>query len=252
MIIEPNISIPKTVDLIREKIKNKTPFALTRFGDGEIKMIKKEKWNNEAYQRICNLWHYDYPSEVGQAWSDISNLLLNALFNSDVVGFLDRNTPYLPSGIYDSDRWSISNSFLEEKGIDPNSFLVCDHQISRSKELGNLHSFKNILCGNDLHIISPNKSSLLKKKLSSILECNVEITLHENSKKLVNRHDHFRKFDKIKENVVVFGTALEKDYGIYLRDYFGKIAIDLGSTLDAWGGLITREWFNNIQKHLVL
>lgn len=252
MFIEPNISITETVDLIKEKIKSKTPFALTRFGDGEIRMIRKEKWNDEAYQRICNLWNYNYPSEVDQAWSDISNLLLNTLFNSDVVGFLDKNTPYLPHGIYDPYRWSISNNFMKENGIDPNSLMVCDHQISRSKELGNLYSFKKILDGNDLHIISPNKSVLSKKNLSLILECNVEITLHENSKKLVNRNDYFRKFDKIKEDVVVFGTALEKDHGIYLRDHFGKIAIDLGSTLDAWGGLITREWFNNIQKHLIL
>ena len=37
----PNLSIVETVKIIGEKIKNKTPFALTRFGDGEIYILNK-------------------------------------------------------------------------------------------------------------------------------------------------------------------------------------------------------------------
>jgi hypothetical protein len=37
--LTPNISIVDTVQLIKEKIESKTPFALTRFGDGEIYIL---------------------------------------------------------------------------------------------------------------------------------------------------------------------------------------------------------------------
>ena len=58
----------------------------------------------------------------------------------------------------------------------------------------------------------------------------------------------------IKEDVVLLGVGLQKDYGVILRDEFGKIAIDMGATMDAWSGIISRPWFNKgqSQEHLLL
>jgi hypothetical protein len=39
--LQPNLSIKETIDLVKEKIKSETPFTLTRFGDGEIAILRK-------------------------------------------------------------------------------------------------------------------------------------------------------------------------------------------------------------------
>ncbi len=39
------------------------------------------------------------------------------------------------------------------------------------------------------------------------------------------------------------GIGLQKDYGVILRDECGKIAIDMGATMDAWAGIKSRAWF---------
>jgi hypothetical protein len=120
--------------------------------------------------------------------------------------------------------------------------------------VGNIFNFKKILDGEDLHIISPNKKLLESKKLDEILECNVSITEHPYSINFNNRDEFIKNFKNIKENVVIYGCGLQKDYGIILRDDFGKIAIDMGATIDAWAGIISRVWFNknNKQNHLLL
>ena len=39
--ITPNKTIEETVEIIKSKISTKTPFALTRFGDGEIYILNR-------------------------------------------------------------------------------------------------------------------------------------------------------------------------------------------------------------------
>ena len=39
--LQPNLSIKETVDLVKQKIKSETPFSLTRFGDGEIAILRR-------------------------------------------------------------------------------------------------------------------------------------------------------------------------------------------------------------------
>ena len=50
------------------------------------------------------------------------------------------------------------------------------------------------------------------------------------------------------KDVVLLGVGLQKDYGVILRDEFGKIALDMGATMDAWAGIISRPWFNKGQS----
>ena len=47
---------------------------------------------------------------------------------------------------------------------------------------------------------------------------------------------------------MLLGVGLQKDYGVILRDEFGKIALDMGATMDAWAGIISRPWFNKGQS----
>jgi hypothetical protein len=41
MYLQPTITIQQTIDLIKEKIKSNEPFALSRYGDGEIHFLNR-------------------------------------------------------------------------------------------------------------------------------------------------------------------------------------------------------------------
>lgn len=251
--IQPNITIEETIEIIKNKISSETPFSLTRFGDGEIHIINGT--GNDGFKRkICNNWGYKYPNEINTAYNDAKKILIESMIKSDIIGFMDEHTRTLPSRVYNKLNWSLPIEFLEKIGRDVSETKICDHMIARSYELGNVDSFKEILNGKDLHIISPNKSRLEDKNLSRLLECNVSISHHPHSINFNNRYEFMETFKYIKEPVVVFGTGLIKDYGVYLRDNFGKITLDLGATLDAWSGILSRPWFgpNNKQNYLVL
>jgi hypothetical protein len=251
--IQPNITIEETIEIIKNKISSETPFSLTRFGDGEIHIINGT--GDEGFKhKICREWGYSYPKDINIAYEDAKEILINSMVKSDIIGFMDENTRTLPAKFYNKVHWSLPTEFLEKIGRDINKTKICDHMIARSYELGNIDNFKEILNGKDLHIISPNKSQLEDKNLSKLLECNVSITNHPHSINFNNRNEFMEDFKHIKEPVVVFGTGLIKDYGVYLRDNFGKITLDLGATLDAWSGILSRPWFgpNNKQNYLVI
>jgi hypothetical protein len=52
----------------------------------------------------------------------------------------------------------------------------------------------------------------------------------------------------------LLGIGLQKDYTTILKNDFGKISLDMGSTMDAWSGIYSRPWFRegNTQEHLVI
>ena len=251
--IQPNLTINETVNIIKSKISSETPFSLTRFGDGEIYIINGNG-TDEFKKKICRNWGYSYPDQVEKGYSEIRKILIDSMVKSDIIGFMDKNTKTLPPNFYRENTWSLPTTFLTDIGRDLLTTQICDHMIARSNELGNIHNFKEILNGKDLHIISTNKSKLESKNLSKILECNVKITDHPTEININNRDEFIRELSNIKEPVVIYGTGLLKDYGVYLRDNFGKVTLDLGATMDAWSGIISRPWFgkNNKQDYLVI
>ena len=89
--LTPNISIVDTVQLIKEKIESKTPFALTRFGDGEI-YILNNSCSKGFLELNCRLWGYNFPKESDNFVTDASKIIKNAFVKSDVVGLMDPNT----------------------------------------------------------------------------------------------------------------------------------------------------------------
>jgi hypothetical protein len=76
--LTPNISIVDTVQLIKEKIESKTPFALTRFGDGEI-YILNNNYSKEFLNLNCKLWGYRFPEESDNFVTDASKIIKKAL-----------------------------------------------------------------------------------------------------------------------------------------------------------------------------
>ena len=84
--------------------------------------------------------------------------------------------------------------------------------------------------------------------INSILKVFVGDKSQQDVKALQGNVNKIKSFEKIKEDVVLLGVGLQKDYGVILRDEFGKIAIDMGATMDAWAGIISRPWFNKGQS----
>lgn len=252
MYLKPNISISSTIEVIKDKISTSTPFCLSRFGDGEISILLQNQNKHINEKKICKDWGYQYPNELKLFYQDSIPILIKALKNSDIIGIMDPNTPMLPPGYYREDTWSLKEEFVNFLGVDLNNLVICDHMIARSPELGDINNFKTILQGKDLHIISSNKTQLEEKNLSKLLECNVTITDHPYNINFNNRDKILDTFKNIKEDIVITGTSLNKDYGVILKSNYNKIVIDLGATLDAWAGKISRPWFNNRQSYLVI
>jgi hypothetical protein len=251
-LLTPNISIVDTVQLIKEKIETKTPFALTRFGDGEIYVLKKS-YSKEFLESRCKMWGYNYPEESDDFVNDASTIIKKAFVESDVIGIMDPNTKVVKI-FYNGNLWSIERERAEQLGRNLDDIKICDHMISRSFELGNIDSMKNILNGHSVNIITPNTELLIPKQLENRLETEVGFTHHSTDVNFRNRDEFLKSFEKIKEDVVLFGVGLQKDYGVILRDEFGKIAIDMGATMDAWSGIASRPWFRKgqIQEHLLV
>ena len=252
--IQPTISISETVDIVKDRINSETPFCLTRFGDGEICFINGNNGNHVFNKKNCREWGYKYPSEVKNLYDDCREILLAAMEGSDVLGFMSKNTDTLPAGFYNERRWSLQVDFLKTLGRDISTIKICDGMIARSKSVGNIINFKDILNGRDLHIISMRKTLLEKKNLSKILECEVTITDHSADINFNNRTEFINSFKYIKAPVVLLGVGLQKDYGVHLKRDYGKIALDFGATIDAWSGLVTRPWFKegNGQDYLMI
>jgi hypothetical protein len=250
--LTPNISIVDTVQLIKEKIESNTPFALTRFGDGEIYVLKKS-YSKDFLESRCKMWGYNYPEESDDFVNDASTIIKKAFVESDVIGIMDQNTKVVKI-YYNSNIWSIEKERVEEWGINVEDIKICDHMISRSFELGNIDSMKNVLNGHSVNIITPNTELLIPKQLEKRLETEVRFTHHSTDVNFRNRDEFLKSFEKIKEDVVLYGVGLQKDYGVILRDEFGKIAIDMGATMDAWSGIVSRPWFRKgeIQEHLLI
>ena len=242
MYLEQTISVNQTIDLIKEKIKSNEPFAFSRFGDGEIHALNRN-FETQFQIRGCREWGYQYPQQIQQYYDDCTAVILNSIKHSDVIGLMDKNNDIAKTMGYRESVWSIKTDFLESRKIDTSKLIVTDHMLPRMKEFGHIESFKEILQGKSLNIISPNTEKLKEKNLGKLLDAEVTFTYQPNSINLRNRDEFIESFKNIKSDVVLVGCGLQKDYVVYLRHNYGKVAIDVGAVLDAWAGLLTRPWF---------
>lgn len=67
------------------------------------------------------------------------------------------------------------------------------------------------------------------------------------------RKELFESFKDINEQVILWGGGVfGKDIGVFLRDNYNKTSIDVGATLDAWGGaiIVDKQYENKIRKHI--
>lgn len=250
--LHPNINDDEIIEIVKDKIKSGTPFALTRFGDGEIYIINRNA-SNLFLKKNLNEWGYNYPNQIKDFYDDANLVINNALLKSDVIGLMNRHCEIVSIG-YSPITWSIKKNTIESLGIDPENLQICNHMISRTYNFGSIHGFKDIIQGQDFHIISTNTNQIKTKKLEEFFGVNIGYTYHDPNINFNNREEFINNFSNIKEKIVIMGIGLQKDYGVILRDNFGKIALDMGATMDAWAGIKSRPWFNknNTQSYLLL
>lgn len=225
---------------IKEAIMSKSPFSLTRIGDGEIAILKRAE-SEKLKNKIVKLFNVDDDYEIFR--EKIINIILSGMSGATYLGILTENSPIVSNGHlnYNPTSWIPPTKLLSEKQ------KYCDHQICRSFELGNISEFSKIINGASVNIISPNTFDL--NKLQKLLNCEVRHTRSNNC-----REDLLNNINDIEEQVVIYGTSIiGKDIGTILS-IKGKVCLDFGATLDAWAGIISRKWFeaDNVQNYLVV
>lgn len=253
MYIKNNKTIEETIEIIKDHIHRGEGISLTRFGDGEIFLLNR---NSPKYhqKRKCKDWGYRYPEEVNKLYDDTNKSLIRSLKESDIIAVMGENNVLSNKFKFNESLWSIKKQKLVSYGIDPDSLKITDHMISRDIRFGKISNFKKILQGKSLNIISPHTEKLKSKNLSKILESEVTYTHHPFSINFKNKEEFMENFKDIKSDVVLFGTGTIKDYGVELKEKYNKIAIDVGSLLDAWSGVYSREWFRKgqLQDYLII
>ena len=239
--LEVNRNYKDIVNIIKERIETETPFCFTRYGDGDIRILN-DAGPVKFRQKICNLWGYEL-NDWPKVYSRLRKIMLDSLKESEFIGLFDNNGVLKSHMTVSKETWSISEDFLKLHGI-KQDFQICDHQLPRSKEIGDIKEFKKILNGKNLHIISPYTKQLKANNIDNLLGASVTYTEWPMPLNLDQRPQLFKELDNIKESVIIFGAAAGgKDIGSYLTNKYGKVCIDFGATLDAWAGITSRGWF---------
>jgi hypothetical protein len=240
--LEVNVDHNDAVSLIAEKIETKTPFSFTRYGDGEIFVINNVG-SPKFKRKVASM--YSCPvDEWPEAYRVARDIIIRSLRHTDLVGLLDRNGLIKGHMSVSKANWSIRRGLLGKYDIDVDSLQICDHQIPRGKELGDINQFKKILNGNSLCIISPYEDKLKANGIGKLLEADVSYLKWPMPFDVSKRPELFEELDKISADVIIFGASLfGKDIGVYMKEAHGKVCIDYGATLGGWAGLASRSWF---------
>ena len=258
-----NVSNEYIINKIHESIKNKTPFSCTRIGDGEIHILMKEKHINNQYELRQHqviirsiLKRHNVKSNHLSFLNNFRNQLISSIKNSQYLG--------IPNIENFNDQWKLiyhlKIKVLNYYDIDVDKLKICDATINRSPEIGDISNFKNLINNNPIHIITSRENELKNiSKIHNIL--NVPITYtslnhaegSNTERSFFQRNVLLKKIRNIKEHIILYGLGGgAKNICNVLRSDYGKCAIDMGSVLDAWSGIISRPKYNNEYSHCMI
>lgn len=256
--LQPNITIDESIEIIKEKIRTKTPFSFTRFGDGEIYVLNRNGFKHTDWERdqLCKTWGYNFPDEIQRGYDELGLIIKKALINTDMIGIMNEYHEIFenPGMKFIADYWSLSEDYVTSLGINIKNLTISESLLPRNKRLGNIHEFSKIIGNNDIHIVSSKTNELKSKNIDKLLGVNVTYTHHPHEVNAYNREHIFDSFKNISSPIVILGCGFLKDYGPILAKEYGKISLDFGATLDAWAGIYSRPWFRNggLQEHLIV
>lgn len=87
--LEPNINKIEAVGIIKHHIDNETPFLFSRFGDGEMWLLKKEI-NHIRKKRIFHEWGVNDDNYLNIV-NRVSGELIDSFNSCDLVGIMGKN-----------------------------------------------------------------------------------------------------------------------------------------------------------------
>ena len=269
-----NITDAELFIAIQSSIANNTPLSYVRMGDGEIQIMKKIlhcKTADELNIRAHALKHIAL--RYNEVYTEDNPLMLkwrqgiiDTFKSSDYCGIFTTQEieemmalGWLKEARKEATlgRYVPNQDVFDYYGIDVNKLKICSVMFNKGEQLGIIENFKQLVGDRRITIITSQTENLKNNRKFQInLGNQVDfITVkheHGNPKsKALNQKDWVRShFKDIKSHVVLFGMGgAAKDLCNELKNDWGKCAIDMGSTLDAWAGIISRPSTANIWKH---
>lgn len=239
----------EVISIIQDSIQKKHGLSLIRLGDGEARFLGyKEYFGDSDIKIISNIvWGSDIPKYLVHK---IQAELTMAVLNSDIIGALPRTT------ITDDTRSIIMQStlplVLSLRAERKFSGFVNPNNIHYS--LGKSKDFLSTICSAEkIVLITSNKS--LKEILSRCLKISEKISAiilpgeYVTDKSQVTIEERFRIFNNIEHliksaakpgAIFLVGAGIIGKFWCSLIKEEGAVAIDMGSTLDAWCGIESR------------
>lgn len=272
--IQQNISTISLISSIKHAISNSLQLSVVRCGDGEMHILKnsndflEDRHKMIHHHSLCtildreNIWRCDVHSPKGTRPIACTCYIKN----SHVYSWLSNSRKIISSAINDSDYvglvvpeknlnfYSIPKSVVRRYGINPDRLKVISSLFPREHIFGGIDSFRSILQGNNIHIITPNVDRFINGNLDKLLDIEVSYTdissgeaYEPEIRDLVK--ESIKTTDK---KIILFGGGYAiKDLIPWSSKEHSKIALDLGSVLDAWSGYQSRlMFFEDRFKHL--
>lgn len=278
VVITQNTTDSELVFAIKNAIKNLTPLSVVRCGDGEMHILKSANDIKETrdlpvhHHSMClilsreNIYRCSIHSpiknvgdkpicctcylnnHIHNSWrNEARQIISDSIKNSDYVGLCvpGHNPKY----------YTISSEVLSRYGINSNKLKVISSLFPRQKSFGSIESFKEIIQGNDIHIITSNVKRFYENDIAKKLGVNVTYTDISTKPAHTKEVRELVKMN-IKETdkkIILFGGGYAiKDLIPWSSKEYGKISIDVGSTLDAWSGYKSRTMYDQLEfQHLV-
>jgi len=227
---------------INEAIAQKRPFSLVRLGDGESFVLGYEDTTKpEEIELILGMWFG--PNKIDREdVLKIRSMLLEAIQGCDILG--------IPDNPKTSEKFRRVAHNVNRYGLWDGRAKLCSHEVHMT--LHEEHKFSGLLTGLDfLGLITPRDLNELVKKTWGIGQVErwslPEEYHYARDKGSVKRH-YPDRFKAIMQEIdvpypgavfLVGAGVLGKIYCHRIKE-LGGIAIDIGSTFDAWASFNAR------------
>tara|TARA_R110002074_G_scaffold276408_1_gene447789 strand:+ start:3417 stop:4190 length:774 start_codon:yes stop_codon:yes gene_type:complete len=230
---------------LKYSIDNNKPMSLSRIGDGEIAILKREP--NIHTLEASKTWGYDNVMDLVE---DMRKVILESIKHSDWLGVIGP-TDFIQNWHKDGtvkDNWYLDKKYIEESGrIKP--VKATDAFIPRSFQLGNVNELKKILKGTPIAIVSPETEGLKANGLAKELGCDINYISVPAGVHFNDRGDIIKKIVNVKEHVILIAWSVwSKDLSTLLYQH-GKVSLDMGAVIATWAGRQTRWDFRKGAPH---
>jgi hypothetical protein len=172
--------------------------------------------------------------------------LINSLQTSTHIGISQPNLSHIGDYVLYKHSYTPHIELFAACGVDFNR--LTDVAINLDERIANPYKFKEMIKGKPIHIFTSNEYELKNvTKLHEVLETEITYTNLSPRKKDWRSHSFanhdflLKRCNDIGEQIVLYGLGYgAKHITSHLSSVYGKVALDLGSTLDGWAGRITR------------